>query len=367
MFSNQAIKMKAKMLCQGVNVDQSLQDKLDQQNPSKIKRGGLSSGGKFFLIEEEKKLPVNAPIYHKRKSSIQVTLTNDNTLIVYDEESDLDFAIELIKPPNWYWKFVDSFPITSILTAHNKQLASAVYEDCTLFYKGKPCKFCVMKYSQRNPDLIFKSGKLLIKALSKIPLTLYKGLTLNGGMTYHPGRGMEIIEPVVREIHQKFPKLPIAVEITPPKNLDWINKIVNAGASSLMMNLECWEDKLRKKVIPSKNQLCSKEMYLRAFDRVLECLGEGRVSTCFVMGIETVDSLKTGIREVISRGVIPSLLAGRYFEDIPNYPFIPDVNWREFLEVVYFTASEMKKQKITSCDQAGCIACGMCDLIKNLM
>ncbi len=364
MFSEKAIQMKAKMLCQGVNVDQELQEKLDQQNPSKVKRGGLSSGGKFFIIDNEDKLPVNAPIYYKRESLVKILFINER-LVVSDGHDY--FPINPIDSPKWYEQDVNGYPIASIVTAHNLQLATAIYEDCALFHRGKPCEFCVMNYSQENLNLVLKSGELINQVLKKIPVDQYGGLTLNGGMTFHSGRGMEIIEPVVREIHQQFPELPIAVEITPPEDLDWINKIAEAGISSLMMNLECWDETIRQKTIPGKNQLCSRESYLLAFKRGLDCLGEGKISTCFVVGTESIKSLQEGIKEVVLQGVIPSPLAGRYFEDIPDYPFVPDVDWRKFLEIVYFTASELQKQKITSTDKAGCVACGMCDLIKNLM
>ena len=68
---------------------------------------------------------------------------------------------------------------------------------------------------------------------------------------------------------------------------------------------------------------------------------------------------------MVSCGVIPSPLAGRYLEDIPDYPFVPDVDWRDFLEVLGFAARQLRLQGLASTDKAGCVACGMCDLIKD--
>jgi len=70
---------------------------------------------------------------------------------------------------------------------------------------------------------------------------------------------------------------------------------------------------------------------------------------------------------VIKRGIIPSPLAGRYFEDVPNYSFAPNVNWKEFLEILYYSKRLMKQGGIISTDKAGCVACGMCDLIKDAL
>jgi len=274
---------------------------------------------------------------------------------------------EAIPAPGWYGQKVGKFDITQIITAHNRQLATAVYEDCVLFGLRKGCQFCVMNCSQqqKDPALIRKSAGLILSALEKIPVQQYGGLTLNGGMTLAPGRGLEIFEPVARQVKLSYPDLPIAVEITPPQDLVWIDRLADAGVGSLMMNLETWDLQKRREVIPGKNEACSRDSYLKAFERAVKVLGPGKVSTCIVVGTEPLASLRDGIKITAQLGVIPSPLAGRYFEDIPDYPFKPDVDWRDFLEIIYFTAEQLHQAGCISTDKAGCVACGMCDLIKD--
>lgn len=361
------IALKAKLLCEGVNADESVIELFRRQNPSGTKRGGLSSGGKMSLPGN---IFVNAPFYQKRIVDLR---------LVADAQSEYGARliqnghqlcqVKVLSAPDWYQKRVGDFDITQIMTAHNRQLVSAVYEDCALFSGGRQsCQFCVINYSlaKRDPRLVTKNSELILAALEQIPVVEYGGLTLNGGMTVGTGRGMELIEPVVRAVHKQYPQLPIAVEMTPPEDALWIDRIIEAGVSSLMMNLECWDEKIRSQLIPGKNTYCPRSMYLSAFDRAIRQLGPGRVSTCFVVGTEPMDSLRQGITEVIRCGVMPSPLAGRYFEDVPNYPFAPQVNWREFLDILFFAGYELKRQGIGSTDQAGCVACGMCDLIKDI-
>lgn len=219
--------------------------------------------------------------------------------------------------------------------------------------------------AQKDPRLIRKDPTLFVAALSQIPVSEYGGLTLNGGMTFHIGRGLEVIEPVIRAVYQKFPSLPIAVEITPPADMEWIDRAVDAGLSSLMMNLECWDEEIRKRLIPGKNQACPKSQYFGAFERALKRLGPGRVSTCFVVGTEPMESLKEGIRQVVRQGVIPSPIAGRDFEDIPGYSFSARADWQEFIEVLRFSAEELRRQNVMTSDLAGCVACGMCDMTEG--
>ncbi|MFC1600388.1 radical SAM protein, partial [Patescibacteria group bacterium] len=367
MMNEQLIELKAQMLCQGVNVDDAAVELFRQQNPSNVKRGGLSSGGKMQIGP----IVVNAPFYFERKVQIRISRDMANPFGILIERGGVVVASgEVMQAPEWYVEKVDGIEITRILIAHNRQLAGSVYENCDLFKSGEECRFCVINRSatKNRAQLTKKSGELFVKALQAIGMYNYNygGLSLNGGMTFNQGRGIELIVPVIEQIHKVFPRLPIAVEITPPENLVWINRLREAGCSSLMMNLECWDEKIREQIIPGKSKYCTKQMYLKAFKRALNVFGKGRVTTCFVVGTEPMESLKQGIEEVIKRGVIPSPLAGRYFEDVPDYPFVPDVNWREFLWVLKFAGEKLTDNGVLSRDRAGCVACGMCDLIRDM-
>ena len=129
------------------------------------------------------------------------------------------------------------------------------------------------------------------------------------------------------------------------------------------MNLEIWDDETRGKVIPGKIKYCTKEDYFRAFEKAIEILGKGKVSTCFVVGTESKETLKDGIATVVSYDVIPSPVAGRYFEQFLDYPFNPNADWRQLLEIFQFAREQMAKKGLLSKDKAGCVACGMCDII----
>lgn len=360
------IQLKAKLLCEGFRADEEVLRLFAEQNPSGTKRGGLSSGGKFRLED----LVVNAPLYRSRETDLFAT--HDNAVsscgIVLWDKGECVGSGEILSQPAWYNCQVDAFPITQIFTAHNRQLAAAVYEDCALFGRGDQCQFCVINRSlrDRKQALVHKRASLFLSALEQIPRGEFGGLTLNGGMTTHPGRGFELLEPVVRAIHNSYPDIPIAVEMTPPADEDWVDRLVDAGVTSLMMNLEAWDEEVRKRVIPGKQSLCPRDQYLRAFKRSVKLLGPGRTTTCFVVGTESNSSLREGIAEVIGLGVIPSPLAGRYFEDVPNYPFSPSVNWEEFLDTLHFAGTKLRAGRVISTDRAGCVACGMCDLIKDI-
>jgi len=371
------LELKARLLCEGANPeDETTAIFLESQNPQKVLRGGLSSGLKVKLGNKQdsigslpviqpfqREFVVNFPLYSKIPVALKVRAT-ESGLVILENGEEIGRA-EILSPPDWYDQNVDKYPITSILTQHNDQVVGSVYEWCSLFNTGEQCKFCVIDKSQKCKDLrgVRRKSELILKALERIPREAYRGIGLNGGMTFAEGRGLEQMIPLIEQIRKKIGAVPIAVEMTPPADLDWIDKFADAGGESLMMNLETWDDKIRNKLIPGKAKYCPKESYFKAFERALKVLGEGKVSTCFVVGSEPKESLKEGIKRVTDYGVIPSPLAGRYFENIADYPFDPTVDWQEFLETFRFTRAQMAEKGLISSDSAGCIACGACDII----
>ena len=70
------IEIKAKMLCEGVNVSPEIEILFERQNPFKVKRGGLSSGGKMKLAGL---IDVNAPLYKERPTDLKLVPDIDNT------------------------------------------------------------------------------------------------------------------------------------------------------------------------------------------------------------------------------------------------------------------------------------------------
>lgn len=362
-----SLELKARLLCEGANPEDEETIKfLESQNPQKVLRGGLSSGLKVRIKPQpadSREFKVNFPLYVKRSTSLKICAA-ESGLVILENGEEVGRA-EFLQPPEWYNQKVDGYPITSILTQHGDQLAGAVYEWCCLFNTGEQCKFCVMDRSQSNADLknVQRKAGLLMEALKKIPREAYRGIILNGGMTFAEGRGLEVIIPVVRQIREQMGGIPIAVEITPPKDLTVIEEFAEAGGESLMMNLEVWDDEVRRKIIPGKTKYCPKEDYLRAFEKAVAILGKGKVSTCFVVGTEAKESLKDGITTAVSYDVIPSPVAGRYFEQFIDYPFNPNADWRELLEIFQFVREQMAKKGLLSRDKAGCVACGMCDII----
>ena len=102
MYQRGLLAVKAKLLCEGANPDQATLELFAQQNPSGVKRGGLSSGGKLKLGG---RIFVNAPFYLKREVGlgIQADLNRVKGVSVIDHQSQtIIVAGEVLLAPSWY-------------------------------------------------------------------------------------------------------------------------------------------------------------------------------------------------------------------------------------------------------------------------
>lgn len=113
------IEVKAKLLCEGFRADAQTAVLLQKQNPWKVKRGGLSSGGELFLGG---RVPVNAPYYEAHETDLVLQWAGGELVIVFDKNIAVCDA-RIMRAPEWYARKVNGMDITRILTAHNRQLA----------------------------------------------------------------------------------------------------------------------------------------------------------------------------------------------------------------------------------------------------
>ncbi len=357
--------LKARLLSEGAVATNQTSIRIAQlQNPYRVKRGGLSSGVKAKLLVGG--TTVNFPIYGLVSRPISLSLHEDS-LIHFSENGKIIGSGLLLPTPEWYGQTLrDGTPIERVFVAHGEEVAASVYEDCALFNTGNACQFCVMRFSTDKKELRLKKETQILEALSLIPEKQRQKVLLNGGMTFHPGRGMEILSPVVAAIRGRFGNAAgVAVEITPPTDLSWLHMLKGSGCNSLMMNLEAWDETARKKYIPGKDEACPRDLYLQAFEKALQIFGEGKISSCFVCGLEPLNTLKQGIEIITKLGVVVNPIAGRFFEDVPNYSFRASYGWKDFLAITDFARECMLRNNVVSTDQAGCAECGMCDMTRG--
>ncbi len=164
---------------------------------------------------------------------------------------------------------------------------------------------------------------------------------------------------ILKEI-RSISTLPIAVEISPPDDLSILESLHKCGATAIEMNVEIWDEKIRKMMMLGKAQI-EREYYIEAWKRAVEIFGKGNVGSAIIIGLESLESSLEGIDAMIEVGCLPSII-----------PFKPSTGaiLEKFREcspesLLIATKHAVKLLKIKDLNPiygAGCIGCGACTL-----
>ncbi|MEA3414525.1 MAG: hypothetical protein U9Q99_03320 [Nanoarchaeota archaeon] len=234
---------------------------------------------------------------------------------------------------------------------------------CQLVNENKSCKFCsIEKYSG------FKFSKNYFENdLEKIlKRKKFNSLTINGGsfpkLKY---KGYELMQGYVKIANKKGIKK-INLEIMPNQDLtkkeinDFFNEIKKDGITSVQVNLEIWEKEKRKKIMPYKG-LIPRETYLEYLKEGSKILGEGKLSSVLLIGLNNEKELSEGLTEIIKNKGIPSIEIFRALPETELKDFTIKYNLKEIEKIMKKINNQIKYKTLE-----GCLKCNGCSLTKGL-
>lgn len=172
------------------------------------------------------------------------------------------------------------------------------------------CKFCTMnkwKYKKHNINDLIEAGK---RAVDKSILPV-RHILISGGTPKK--EDWLYFDEAIKKISENF-NLPIDVMMTPVSNLGYLKKLRDYGVRELSINLEIFDDKLAKKLIPQKWAI-GRKFYFDFFREAVKVFGIGNVRSMLIVGLEPVNSTLKGVEEMVKIGVSPVLS-----------PFVPSSN-----------------------------------------
>ena len=172
----------------------------------------------------------------------------------------------------------------------------------------------------------------------------------------------------IKAIKSKRSDAMIAVEMSPPE-LECqqlvFKKLKEAGADSITINIEFWNDTVRKRLMPMKGAI-SKAEYISSYENALKYFGSNKVACGFIVGIESADWTKKGIDDLSKIGVITEV-----------YPFKPNngcsmenhciTKIDEIIDVSLYANESIRRNSIVPSLCSGCVKCGACGLTQNLL
>lgn len=367
---------KIDVLCHGLKDDDKgiLPYYYKQQNPHETKRTG-NAGLQVKLGED--KLALNVAVYKEFCKKSPYFLYKDDLDKLYIKDARDDSMIMAECPdhaPFWYKEkisFKDSEKSIGefVLLEGDFTAIFSITKGCVYFNCSKQCAFCAIgEDSGSKKDTIARKEFIMSSIPSVSKDSTVTNFHLTGGNTFEADRGALNYIEYVNAIKRCREDALIAVEIPPPELFvqeEVFLRLKDAGVDSITINIEFWNDNIRRKYMPIKGEI-SKEEYISAYRMALKHFGKNKVTCGFIVGVEPLEDTEEGIRTLTNMGVITEV-----------YPFKPntgslmekhkltDVN--DIIRISLFANAEMRRNDISPDLCSGCVKCGACGLTQQLI
>lgn len=368
-----ALRQKTKLLCSGLYLDEELIDHYKNQGifiDYGRKGGAGPSGGRYFLLEDNSTL-VNIALWNSpEKTDLFLKENKDGFFEVFNKKSNALFGkLKLIQNPLYYspeYKTSDGIPMKKIALVHGIDcLASTIYQKCVYWACGEACSFCGIEVSLQNDSTIEEKNA---KQMSEVITTAKKEgrcahMTLTSGTDESIDKGAKRYIELLKGIKKDHPNLPLHIQIEALEDLDYFDKLKEAGADTIGIHIEILNEDLRRDITPGKFHL-SYQLFEENWKHAINIFGENQVSSYVLTGFgEDKENFLKDIENLISLGVIPYITPVRA---IPGKRDLPLTNYYDLLEIYERSGELMREYGVNPLkSKAGCVRCGGCSAIKE--
>jgi radical SAM protein (TIGR04043 family) len=261
----------------------------------------------------------------------------------------------------------DGIPYWHLATLHATDvLASTIVQTCIRWNDpADRCRYCGIgiSLSDRNTVAVKKPEHLAEVAEAAVRLDGVKHFTMTMGTLNETDKGARYMARCVRAVRADVPGLPIEVQFEPPDDLGLLREVREAGADSIGIHIEAFDQTVRERITPGKARV-TVESYFRAFGEAVKVFGEGQVSSYVLVGLgEPPESILEGCRRLVDLGVYPFVvplrpIVGTEMEDVPA----PEP---EVMDRIYRAVEAMLARRSMSHSDAhaGCVRCGACSAL----
>lgn len=247
-------------------------------------------------------------------------------------------------------------------------IRSVVNQRCYYQQVSMACKFCAVQnwwnaMPTKQPEQVAET----VVAAYKEGAARHVSLTTATAMT--PDKGLSNLVRTAQLIQEKA-KIPIMLEFEPSSDFKLIHTLLRkakaAGVTTVSINIEVFDEKLREEIMPAKGKVPVRE-YVNTWKKCLDIFGPNEVSTTVVVGVgESDESIINGIEMVAQNGVITFVVPhspaiGAVYEDMEP----PSAD--RMLGLYEKAAEIMKKHGLDICAAtAGCVKGGGFSAIKDV-
>lgn len=244
--------------------------------------------------------------FYTDASPFEIKEVSNNRFVIFENSSEFAEIKFLRRPEFFDKKTKNNIRMEELLKLVAPGFA-IIYMHRGCRYVGKlQCKFCVVDKIataiEKNPEDV---AEAVYHGVKEKAITSHVALTC-GALA--KDRAYSLLGSAVNEI-KELVNIPVSVNPEPPENLKSIEKV--AEADSIYLNLEIFDEKKRKEILPGKSEISIRH-YVKAFKACLEHFSENNVCSVLLAGLESDDSLLKGVEFLASNSIVPVV--------VPFYP-----------------------------------------------
>jgi radical SAM protein (TIGR04043 family) len=296
-----------------------------------------------------------------------VLRAEDDGYAIFEGHRRLATASPQQRPRFYDLTTADGIPYWKIGLLHLDSFASTVVQTCAYWGNDDQCKFCGIEVSLESGRTIVKKSpeQLAEVAAAAKELDGAVDATLTTGSSNGVDRGARYVARCGHAVKEAT-GLPVEVQFEPPRRLDVIDEVAALGIDSVGIHVESFDPAVLAHVAPAKARTGIDE-YFRAWERAVDCFGEGQVSTYVILGMgEDPELTVQGCRRAIDMGVFPFVVpirpvAGSLMEHV----LPPD---RAYTERIYRRVGAYMAERgmDTTVPKAGCARCQACSGLQGV-
>jgi radical SAM protein (TIGR04043 family) len=283
-----------------------------------------------------------------------------------------DAMVEAVERPRFYDLATENgVRYDQLARLHGRDvLATTVVQTCIRYASADTrCRFCTIEESLRAgaTTQVKRPEQLAEVAAAAVQLDGVRQMVMTTGTSGGTDRGAKHLSRCVRAVKDAVPALPIQVQIEPPPDLSWIDRLHVAGADAIGIHIEALDRDVRARWTPGKATV-SLERYEEAWARALASFGPNRVSTYLLVGLgEDPDELVAGAERLIERGIYPFVVPFRPLEgSLAHADGIGAPPPEVLTDVTRQVGAALARAGMRGRDQvAGCAACGACSALQH--
>ncbi len=285
------------------------------------------------------------------------------------ENEDLGVNATPIARPRFYDELSsDGIPMHKLARLHGAGvLATTVVQSCVRYSPDQRCRYCSIEESLATSGTtrVKTPAQLAEVARAAVELDGVRQMVMTTGTAASSDRGARYLARCAAAVSTAQPGLPIQLQCEPPSDLAVLSTLRRAGAASIGIHVESFDDAVRSRWLPGKAQVPIEE-YWRAWEKAVEVFGWNRVSTYLLVGLgEDPEALVQGAARLIEMGVYPFVVPVRPGKNTlaakdglrpPSSQYLASVSLRvqHLLEAAGMDAAGQS---------AGCAACGACSTL----